>query len=256
MKNYVKLALVIFYLLADSAMPQKQDDLPQKINEIIKQERLFQQKHALTITTLEFRQGMYVFEYHSAGRDWYNSGKYSFAKNAVFLKPEICAEDSSGKRKMKCNETMGDAKCELSSIPNSFRFSLELKCTSDQNKDVSWERNFVSFPIASAKIPMGKQIIVRNKVFISMGGQVGKTRKKLHLKVAPAESTKSIDYLPIDFQSHGEFPKFVPPNTPVKIYARTMQKETISGITDYWFNIDIGALTDVWLFGNLSINEK
>lgn len=191
----------------------------------------------------------YMASYSSEGMYWYNEGTYEFRKDIIQLKAEVCKSSSESDDQINCKETLGNAKVELLATSTSLYYSEYLVVTSDDNHNLlttGEDNNSFSIGVPGKELPEGTVRMVNGVKVITMGLQTGKTTSEVKIRNSPSTKGEVLKYWPGIYE---EDMKAVPIDTYVTVIARTENKEQVQKWNNYWYLINVGGNTEVWMFG-------
>jgi hypothetical protein len=149
----------------------------------------------------------------------------------------------------KCSGSFGGGLCKTVKDDISLKFAYKLVCTSARNKDIGWGRNYLSFSVLASRIAPETRLKRNGFDIVTLGRIDSAVIETVNLRASPDVQSKRVDYLPYDFYDNPNYPKSVPKGTKIKLLARTVDKLTVKNIANYWYCIEVGALDNVWVFG-------
>jgi hypothetical protein len=192
--------------------------------------------------------GTYTFSYESEGIYWYNSGSYSIKKEGVVLAPDFCSTHRQGEA-VNCADTMGAAVCTVKEEPNDMFFSKYFVCTSQKNMNaVSTGVPSMAFPIETCRVKAGTGRIFRGMPVVTMGMAKGTTTSGVKIREKPSVNAKALEYN-AELFAPDKTAQSVPANTEVVIIARTRDKDKVQSWNNYWYLVNVGVTSNVWMYG-------
>lgn len=131
-------------------------------------------------------------------------------------------------------KTLNNAKCEIKEILDSVKYLYQLTCRGTK------------FYNRGIYVPKDKMRKIGNREVVTMGGVEFVTKDFVRIREEPSVEGKIVRYLPALGRRTSEY---MPKETMVEVFARTKDKDTVKGWTNYWYYIDSGWNRGVWVFG-------
>lgn len=200
-----------------------------------------------------FRSYEYEIEFTSEGMYWFDRGHFAMQNGIVHLNPERCASGPSGPN-ILCADSMGDATCVLQEKTDSVYFRNFLTCKSLKNRNVDGEGNdSLVFSEFESKLPSGTRRKVGNNKVVTLGARKGKTTGNAIIYEEPSTSSRA---LPYSVSLFADEQSFVPKGMDTILIARTELRSSAYDSSDYWYYVQIGSHSGVWMFGRFLTCEN
>ena len=191
----------------------------------------------------------YSAKYESEGMYWYNGGTYEQRKDILQLFPDVCKETIDSELRMDCDKSLGKAHIELIFDNTSLYYTQFIKVTSEVNKELLYsgeENNSFTLGVPGMEVKEGQSRKVDGRDVITMGSKVGVTTSDVKIRKSPDTKGEVLAYYPEMF---GDPLKAVPINTPVVVIARTESKVKVQNWENYWYLVQVGFHSQVWMYG-------
>jgi hypothetical protein len=202
--------------------------------------------------TIAFRAGgAYEIEYGSEGMSWRDEGTYTITGNSITLAPSACYLHKNGEA-IDCGKSMGPASCSIRDDADSIYYGKYLVCRSQNNEHLlseSEKNSEIRFPVEKFKVPEGETKKFHGIPVVTMGMKDGIVLKNAKIREKPSVDAKPLTYSAALFTDESEMRPYVPEKTSVKVLARTNDRAKVESWENYWYLINAGVNTEVWMFG-------
>ncbi len=191
----------------------------------------------------------YTVSYESEGIYWFDEGRYSIANGQLELNAEVCKATADGQT-IPCEQSLGQATCRLQESPSDLYYRTYLSCLSQANRELLFTdepNREVKAPLASRRVPAGSARVFQGHRVVTMGKVQARTTTSVKIRRGPAVNAAAVEYYAELFG--GDPQNAVPAGEPVTVIARIERKVAVQSWNNYWYLVNVGAMTEVWMFG-------
>ncbi len=197
------------------------------------------------------KNNRYSMELGSPGPDWRSEGRYELKNSRLLLHPEKCYDGTTSKTlSPDCGNTMGEAVATLDKSDSDLYFSKYLVIEAADRKKIAGDTAILRFGLPGTKVTAGSRRSFDGINVITMGMQMGVVTANAKIRLKPSTQARSMKYLESPY-GPGSLTESVPAGTSLKVKARTVEKDKVGQWNNYWYLVDVGMCSDVWIFGEL-----
>lgn len=191
----------------------------------------------------------YTASYESEGIYWHDEGRYSIVGDRLELNAEVCKDTADGQT-IPCAQSLGRATCRLQESPADLYYRTHLSCISQANRQLLFtneENREVKAPLASRRVPAGSARVFQGHRVVTMGKVQARTTTSVKIRRGPSVTAAAVEYYAELFG--GDPQNAVPSGELVTVIARSERKVAVQAWNNYWYLVNVGAMTEVWMFG-------
>jgi hypothetical protein len=192
--------------------------------------------------------GDYVAEYSSEGWEWLDSGKFEIKGQTVILSPLV----TDGKKYLNKEDSyhsLGEGSCYLENPTDDLFYGSYLVCESKYNTDFLLGQNIkgnkIKFPVKGSILKNVKRRY-QNMNLVTLGLGDAEAIQNVKIRKAPSIAGEAVKFFPDIF---GDSFEFVPKGTKLTLIARTENKVKVEKWNNYWYLVNVGAVSNVWVYG-------
>jgi hypothetical protein len=192
----------------------------------------------------------YSINYGSEGKYWYDEGVFTITDNKIQLKPTGCYGHEKGPA-IDCKESMGEGECKVEESNSSLYYSKFLICGSKINKNLlGFEKNEkISLTIEKYALKDGTERVINGVKVVIIKNKIGITSTNVKIRKMPSVKSESVEYVTDLYFNNPQTYSYVPEKSTVTIIARTKDKFNIEKWENYWYLINVGICSEVWMYG-------